>query len=188
MGNVGHLNCVKKELTLKFEGKEFVFNLDSSKEMNLNAFIVSDKMYDSEFHWGEMSTVPLLTIYPLIRKEDRFDEGLSPDFDNPITIKMYITDGDKGDYFGLKFPNGFVSWYQTYAEILVELNTAVGKGHKALNKKMDLEGRFVIHDTARTLTDTFESIFEGETWEDFDWTDKVYEFVNIVLSNDNFGS
>ena len=66
-----------------------------------------------------------------------------------------------------EFPNGFVSWYETFYEVV------------SFIKNSSLEGRGVLYELAKNLTDKFERLNKDRYWNgDF------YDAINIFLEEE----
>ena len=80
-----------------------------------------------------------------------------------------------------KFPNGFTSWIETYFEIAsaiaAERTHDMGPWSPLLRGINETQGTGGFYELAEALTDKFEVIHEGDTWEDADFFDTIENFI-----------
>jgi len=90
-------------------------------------------------------------------------------------LRKYKTEHD------LKFPNGFVSWYETHHEVVEAITLALTKEDSKV--VMDIyagQGHCAMYTLAVTLTDEFELLNKGRKW-DGEFFDEVDLFLQKKL-------
>lgn len=73
------------------------------------------------------------------------------------------------------FPNGFVSWTETYAEIVSVMTSDFVE--EETNFRDQVNGMFGIYEKARDWAFEFEQLNRGRGW-DGEWIDEVFQFAH----------
>jgi hypothetical protein len=76
-----------------------------------------------------------------------------------------------------EFPNGFLSWQETYFEVVSYINQTVEILGSISNLAREEGGIGRLYELAENLTDEFEWQYEGIEW-DGDYFDKIEIFLN----------
>lgn len=81
----------------------------------------------------------------------------------------------------MRFPNGFTSWYETHYEVCnkVEYYLEIERDTR-VSKVQEKRGRGGLYELAKTLTDEFETKYEGKEW-DGEFFDAIDLFLNKEL-------
>lgn len=82
-----------------------------------------------------------------------------------------------------KFPNGLSSYLETYYEIVTAITESINMGDLSpiVTNIQVTRGRGGLYELAEDLTDAFERLHYGETWEELDFFDTIDEFINENL-------
>lgn len=176
-----YLDCVEK--TIKFEFENQTFTLDLTKGDlgdSWGAIKTKNGIYDTNFSWDD---VPSFTIYPVIKVEDKFGGKVnSTDRDNPTSFEVVKWVGDKEDYFGVTFPNGFVSWCETMTEVSIDLFALFLNENPDMKRLYDAHGHMVYHELSREIALAFEEEHKDKEW-DGEWEEEVIRFTKNYLKN-----
>ena len=83
------------------------------------------------------------------------------------------------------FPNGFSSWQETHFEIVqaITIEHIQDKRTGLVAYRHEAQGIGGLYELAEELTDEFESIHEGETWEDIGCLETLENFINEKLNS-----
>ncbi len=76
-----------------------------------------------------------------------------------------------------QFPNGFISWKETYFEVVAHLMTTTDKKGSISQVAYENGGRGLLYSIALELTDEFEQLHKGEEWIDLDFFDTIDAFL-----------
>jgi hypothetical protein len=83
------------------------------------------------------------------------------------------------------FPNGFSSWQETHFEIVqaITLEHIQDKRTGLVAYRHEAQGIGGLYELAEELTDEFEAIHEGETWEDIGCLETLESFIDEKLNS-----
>jgi hypothetical protein len=83
------------------------------------------------------------------------------------------------------FPNGFSSWQETHFEIVqaITLEHIQDKRTGLVAYRHEAQGIGGLYELAEELTDEFEAIHEGETWEDMGFFETLENFIDEKLNS-----
>ena len=83
------------------------------------------------------------------------------------------------------FPNGFSSWQETHYEVVqaITLEHIQDKRTGLVAYRHEAQGIGGLYELAEELTDEFEAIHEGETWEDTGFLETLENFIDEKLNS-----
>ena len=83
------------------------------------------------------------------------------------------------------FPNGFSSWQETHYEVVqaITLEHIQDKRTGLVAYRHEAQGIGGLYELAEELTDEFEAIHEGETWEDMGFLETLENFIDEKLNS-----
>ena len=83
------------------------------------------------------------------------------------------------------FPNGFTSWQETHFEIVqaITIEHIQDKRTGLVAYRHEAQGIGGLYELAEELTDEFEAIHEGETWEDIGCLETLENFIDEKLNS-----
>ena len=175
MGDVkvfAKLDCVTKKMFMHFNGRDYEFFVFGENETIGKGAISAGGIYEWTFSWKESDSLPTFTLHKMIPADDRFEDVyFTPDINNPVEIPVEIVNGSKEDYFGVTFHNGFISWMETFGQMVHELSSSQEKVTLAY-----LE--------IKNWAFEFEALNKGRVW-DGEWIEEVAAFVENKLNKLN---
>ena len=175
MGDVkvfAKLDCVTKKMFMHFNGRDYEFFVFGENETIGKGAISAGGIYEWTFSWKESDSLPTFTLHKMIPADDRFEDVyFTPDINNPVEIPVEIVNGSKEDYFGVTFHNGFISWMETFGQMVHELSSSQEKVTLAY-----LE--------IKNWAFEFEALNKGRACSD-EWVEGVATFVENKLNKLN---
>jgi hypothetical protein len=86
--------------------------------------------------------------------------------------------GSREDYFGLSFPNGYISYMETYGIMMREISYSHEYDRWASN-----QGSIYMLEVVRKWALEFEKAHENTQWEEeeTDWDEQVIQFLDLKL-------
>jgi hypothetical protein len=81
------------------------------------------------------------------------------------------------------FPNGFTSWQETHYEIVqaITLIWTQDEPYGIVAERQEAQGHGGLYELAEELTDEWEALHEGETWEDMGYLETLENWLNEKL-------
>lgn len=176
------LDCLTKKIEFVFDDFKYTVDLaEGDLHDSWNTIKSKSGIYDINFSWDESDGSPSFTLYPLKEEEDRHgDKSKVTDCLNPVqTYKVVLVRGNKEDYFGVTFPNGFVSWFETFFQISKVVSYFIDEedGNQYHQYQID-NGSVAVSHLVRLMTDVFENKFYDEDFLDKDYFGEIDRFVD----------
>ena len=83
----------------------------------------------------------------------------------------------------IHFPNGFISWYETFYEVVANITfwregVSLPKRIKTVQEEQGTGG---LYELAKELTDKFELLHKGREW-DGDFFDEIDKFLDVEFN------
>lgn len=166
--STAYLDCVNKRIQFAIGEENFTVDLEG-KEIEFGRLRTKLGDFQIRFSWNyEMPQFSIVSDKQYFGELPKGDLNLL--LSNWDYYKISILVGDKEDYFGVKFPNGFKVWYETYYQIS---NCFIAE------KLTDIVPDTMYHaHLIRDWTNEFENKNVGREW-DGEFIDEVIEFVKL---------
>lgn len=163
------LNCIDK--TISFSVNDKAFNIDLTKgdlEDSWGSIQIGLQVYDTNFGW-EKDENPTFAVYPVVKGETQINDGIS--------YEVIIDKGSYEDYYGVRFPTGFVNFCETLSLMSSEIDGV--KGYDSFRGQV---GGMWIYANLYKWAMEFEKEYLSEyltNWEsaDNDWESTIVEFL-----------
>lgn len=173
-----YLDCVNKTLKVDIVGEAFTLELTGdSTEIGT----VRTKQGDYLTHFDFSKSNPQLSIG---KKDAAMDYIQKGDIYSLVEAKeeynVIIDRGSSEDYFGVSYPNGIISYMETYGVMMREAPTI-----RFYDDWVSKTGSITMLETIRFWALEFEKAHENTQWEeeDTDWDEQVIEFLTLKLRN-----
>lgn len=171
-----YLDNVNKTLKVDIVGEVFTIELKGEK---VESGLIRTKQgnYITRFDFSEVR--PQFSIVKDNSVEDYFQKGDAAVLLEGREDYNVIEDrGSKEDYFGVSYPNGIISYMETYGIMMRELTSSSEYDRWASN-----QGSIYMLEVVRKWALEFEENHVNTGWgqEDTDWDEQVIQFLTLKL-------
>jgi hypothetical protein len=176
--NTAYLDCVNKTLKVEIVGETFTIQLEGDK-VESGTVRTKQGNYITRFDFSDK--IPQFSVVKDNAVEDYLQKG---NFDSLLTNRVDFTvsvdKGSREDYIGVSFPNGFISYMETYGVMMREAPES-----PQYDKWTSKQGSIYMLEVIRGWALEFETQHINTDWEEeeTDWDEQVIEFLNLKLRN-----
>lgn len=171
-----YLDCVNKILKVEINNETFNFRLEGNKTES-GSVRTKVGIFVTSFMW--VDEIPTFKIIEHSKYTSDLPKGnVNLLMDSWESYTVVLNRGSKADYFGLSFPNGFISYMETYGIMMREAPESPEYDRWTSNK-----GSIYMLEVIRGWALEFENQHINTQWEDepTDWDEQVIEYLYLKL-------